>query len=718
MCSKPTQSRTRASLSEKMPALAAQWCVSKNGSLSPDDVSPGASKKVWWIGECGHEWEASVYSRAKNGTGCPYCSGNAVLQGFNDLATKAPDLASEWHPSKNGALLPQRVSANSHKRIWWKCSQGHEWIAQVKARYRDKSGCPYCTGVRPIKGLNDLASINPRLAAEWHPTKNGTLSPSDVLPFSNKKAWWLCPACHHEWMAVIGSRSTGCGCPKCGAEAAHKAKSTPKPDQSLAEVRPDLVGEWDEENNELTPFDVTYGSTRKVWWKCRFGHRWQATPNNRTAEDSGCPICSSEMKTSFPEQAVYFYLSRDCKSTVSSRQIVETAQGAYEIDAWIPEMKIGIEYDGVYWHKNSRKKDAAKNLALAGDGITLYRIREADKNELSGNTINYCFSNDVSQENLSWAIKELESLIGIMPRGDIQPHEDRFKIYEQYKQQFEANSLAAVFPEIASQWHPTKNGMLFPEMFSAHSGTKVWWQCPMGHEWQASIGNRTGVNHSGCPFCSGVKVSQGENDLQTLYPSLACEWHPTRNGGLLPTDVTAGSGRRVWWLGKCGHEWVTAISNRTKGTGCPYCSNNKLLPGYNDLQTRFLEIAQEWHPTLNGDLRPTDVLSGSNKVVWWLGKCGHEWRMDVKSRTTARCDCPYCTNKRVLKGYNDLSTTNPSLAREWNIERNCNLTPEDVVAGSTKAVWWKCSHCGYEWVAQIGKRSRSPICPKCRKKPE
>ena len=138
-------------------------------------------------------------------------------------------------------------------------------------------------------------------------------------------------------------------------------------------------------------------------------------------------------------------------------------------------------------------------------------------------------------------------------------------------------NLAKLHPNLAKEWHPTKNKPLTPEQVSPGSGQKVWWRCPTkkpNHEWSAIVASR--VNGSGCPYCAGKKVC-ADNNLKFLYPDLAKEWHPTKNGDLNPSDVTPGNNQKVWW--KCEkypeHEWEATIYDRTrsdgKATGCPEC---------------------------------------------------------------------------------------------------------------------------------------------------
>ena len=126
------------------PTLANEWNYEKNNGLTPIDVMPNSGKKVWWICSKGHEWQSSIDHR-NNGCGCPYCSGGKVLNGYNDLQTVNPTLAKEWNYEKNNGLTPADVMPNSNKKVWWKCSKGHEWQATIGNRNKGR-GCPYCSG--------------------------------------------------------------------------------------------------------------------------------------------------------------------------------------------------------------------------------------------------------------------------------------------------------------------------------------------------------------------------------------------------------------------------------------------------------------------------------------------------------------------------------------------------------------------------------------------
>lgn len=202
------------------PELVEEWHPTKNGKHSPSSVTAGSKKNVWWKCKKGHEWQAVVYKR-KNGAGCPVCNGYRVTQ-ENCLSVQNPGLAKQWHPVKNGNLTPFLIKPGSNKKVWWKCKEGHEWQAVISSRNRG-NGCPYCSG-RKVNENNSLVKLNPELAAQWHPTKNGDLQISNFSAGSGKKVWWRCKE-GHEWEAVIASRNSGRGCPFCSGQRVMKHTS-------------------------------------------------------------------------------------------------------------------------------------------------------------------------------------------------------------------------------------------------------------------------------------------------------------------------------------------------------------------------------------------------------------------------------------------------------------------------------------------------------------
>ena len=270
-----------------------------------------------------------------------------------------------------------------------------------------------------------------------------------------------------------------------------------------------------------------------------------------------------------------------------------------------------------------------------------------------------------------------------------------------------SNSLAAVHPELVAEWSE-KNLPLTPDSITFGSNKKVWWKGSCGHEWQASVKARSGGEK--CPICSGARVVEGINDLATLKPQLAQEW--SKKNELKPTEVSVASHKKIIWKCKNRHEWTASIKSRTvNGTGCPYCSHNKVLAGFNDLASQYPEVAAEWSDR-NIPLQPTMVTAFANSKAWWKCKdCGNEWYTLISTRSGGS-KCPYCSGYTLLKGFNDLETTHPHIAVEWS-EKNYPLNPCDVNAKSRRNVWWKCKTCGYEWKSVINARVKGTVCPVC-----
>lgn len=537
-------------------------------------------------------------------------------------------LIAEWDWEKNNELdfNPEKLTLGSHTKTWWKCSNGHEWQATIKDRNRGR-GCPYCTSQKILKGYNDLQTINPILSKEWHGEKNNGLAPMDVLPNSSKTVWWRCNV-GHEWQAVIASRNRGRGCPYCAGQKILIGEN------ELQTVNPNLVREWNyEKNNGLTPMDVMPNSHMKVWWKCDKGHEWQARIQHRN-NGRGCPICNSERTTSFPEYAIMYYLEKYGLDVVHLYR-----DKGYELDIYIPSKKIAIEYDGGFWHGNKTKKDLEKNQKCVKDGIELYRIREGLPS-LHGSSIDYIVQE--KRKDLPQILKEVLSKI-IGTDVDVDLERDTIPIENLRKYTEKEKSILISNPKVTAEWNYEKNGNLKPEHVTSNSNKKVWWKCSKGHEWQATIDNRN--NGNGCPYCSGRYAVKGENDLQTVNPTLATEWNYEKNNKLEPIDVTPNSSQKVWWKCDKGHEWQATINHRNNGSGCPYCASRRVLKGFNDLQTVNPTLSREWNYEKNKGLTPMDVMPNSHKKVWWKCDKGHAWQATIASRNGGR-SCPYCSGRK------------------------------------------------------------------------
>eukprot|EP00128_Syssomonas_multiformis_P003498 Colp12_sorted_trinity150504_noHs@9835 len=283
------KSASLADRAAEFPLVVRQWHPSKN-ILQPQDVAPFSSKKVWFLCDQGHEWDARINARSQ-GNGCPMCA-NRKVSSTNNLLVKHPEIAAEWHSTKNGDLTTEMVTQCSGKKVWWQCKEGHEWEARVANRTLLKSGCLKCA-IQRLKGapraIQSLLDARPDLALEWHPTKNGVLTPDAVSRAAKRKVWWQCPRVPaHEWCARVDARTlVNSGCPYCKKTARPLSETN-----NLLALDPEVAQEWHPTlNGELTPDKMAGKSDKKVWWRCKScGHEWPARVKNRTGGD-GCPKC-------------------------------------------------------------------------------------------------------------------------------------------------------------------------------------------------------------------------------------------------------------------------------------------------------------------------------------------------------------------------------------------------------------------------------------------
>lgn len=402
-----------------------EWYYELNVPLTPADVKSHSDISVWWICSRGHIWQARVSNRT-SGTGCPFCAGNRYISGETDLQSTYPEIARQWHPTMNENVKPSEISAKSNIYAWWICERGHEWRTKINNRTSNRTGCPFCSGNRVIKGETDLASQYPEVAVQWHPEKNGTLTPDEVSVKSNCYAWWRCSR-GHEWRTKIYHRTDGNGCPYCSGQQAIVGET------DLGTKNPVLAADWNNvKNGELMPQNVTAHSHKKVWWKCSCGHEWCASVGDRSA-GRGCPICSgrqlmegvNDFATIFPELAAEWYFPKN-----NGKYSKEYAPHSNKYAYWICE-------HGHIW-------------------------RAQINNRANGTGCPFC--------NQSKLIPE-------------------------------KTSLAVINPVLAAQWHPIKNDGLTVYQVSAFCNDKAWWRCENGHEWDATVSNRS--NGKGCPYCFG-----------------------------------------------------------------------------------------------------------------------------------------------------------------------------------------------------------------------
>lgn len=212
---------------------------------------------------------------------------------------------------------------------------------------------------------------------------------------------------------------------------------------------------------------------------------------------SGCPKCAMKNHSSFPEQALYFYISKLNTDVLSRSKFFN-----YELDIYLPEFNFSIEYDGSRWHKNSYERDIIKTNLLLKNNINIIRIREKGLLPID-NCINF-FRLNHSEKDLTRVLNEVLSYITINYNLEINFvidfKKDKQLIFENILNNNLENSVEKTHPEILPLWHPTKNGNMLPKHFTFGTHTKAWWKCEKGHEWESRI-YYVCRNTNKCPEC-------------------------------------------------------------------------------------------------------------------------------------------------------------------------------------------------------------------------
>lgn len=352
------------------------------------EVSPESTRMLHWRCTRGHTWRASPAVRVSRRNGCPACSGR-VAGPINNLEALAPHLAREWHPHLNQGLSPSLITVSSGRKVWWRCliHGHHEWRQSPAVRLRNPS-CPFCTGQR-THPRESLAARHPELAAQWHASLNGMLTPDQVRSGSNRKVWWTCGVVGHDpWKTSPHERTArASGCPQCSGRKA-------SPDNNLRrhiEEHPHLahlLGEWDETSNlDLSLEALTPASHTRVAWVCRkpgCGHRWKSTPHVRV-RGVGCPKCDADCYATSRTEI----LLRNELAWVFGAGVVREGKGfpmasgkLRKADIVIESLRLVVEYDGAYYHSEQLRpgrtaSDRAKTQALREAGFQVIRVREA-----------------------------------------------------------------------------------------------------------------------------------------------------------------------------------------------------------------------------------------------------------------------------------------------------------------------------------------------------
>ena len=433
-------------------------------------------------------------SNRKNGTGCPFCSHRRICE-ETSLQQTHPNLTKEFHLLKNFPLTPISVSIGSPKKIWWKCFKNHEWQCVISKRSNGNGKCPFCS-CRKVSFDNNLTVTHPDLIKEWS-SKNGVLAPQYVTCKYRKKTWWRCRF-NHEWEASPVERTRGSGCPSC------------KPSISRIELRLfcELKSLFEKaRQSEMIDgykFDIYVPEINLAievdgfyWHKSKF--EFDLKKSNAAIKHGVGVVRVREdgLEMTSKNDLVFSQKMNDfCVVDLVLRKIMILNKGLEPIV--LPYLR-DKQFKGVseYLERSYQLCSPTKELSLAKTNPNLALEWETEKNgNLTPSDVAPC-----SNRKVWWGCEKKHIWIDSINHRSA----GRGCPYCHHKRPSKELNLLQNNPVLASQWSD-KNKGLTSDCVLPYSMRKVWWVCPNGHEWKASINNRNRKNRKGteCPYCQAA----------------------------------------------------------------------------------------------------------------------------------------------------------------------------------------------------------------------
>lgn len=552
----------------------------------------------------------------------------------NSIAVKRPDLLEVWDWKKNceTGLDPYVLGSKSNKKAWWRCPDyGHSYETVIQSKTLGY-GCPYCKNKKVLPGFNDVATTHKHLLGEWDHEHN-TVRPDQITYGSQIKIAWVCADCGNRYNMTVSDRLRGRRCPACAKKDHVNPKTIVAPGNSLKDVFPEIAAEWHPyKNGDSVPEDYRPHSNKKVWWMCSFGHEWESTINNRTGTyRRGCPHCSARLRTSFPEKAIFYYVSKLFDDAISCAT-VELGDETVSFDVWIESIHTAIEYDGGHWHTDKKREDRKNRLCL-DNGIKMIRVSEpgcVKYNDIIS-VVRIERGDDRSFKTLDDAISSVFDALGRSGSVSVDSDRDECEIRSLINSSIVENSFGKNCPDAASEWHPTKNGSITPYTVSHHSGFKAWFVCENNHEYRMSVANR--AKGCGCLTCAMKKCGMEKmmpdagKSLADMFPESLAAWHPTNNGDMTPWDVTPCSNKKFWWsCVECGDDYVAAPMKKTRYGGgflCASCARKAAG------MRRRERVGLEFLKTANLNNEDVEVIGqyvrSKTKISCRCKVCGYVW---------------------------------------------------------------------------------------------
>ncbi len=289
---------------------------------------------------------------------------------------------------KRFTLKSGNVYKRSNEKLIFSCFDCGEdfymgWNAVISG-----AGCAVCCGMQ-VTEKTSLAYLRPDLVKEW--SEKNSISPFSVRVYSAKQVFWRCQKCGYEWKSSISSHSYGGGCPACsGAVASDKNR--------LSVLYPEIAKEWDyEKNKTLKLADISFGSHKKVWWRCWFcGYGWVSTVKHRTIEKSGCPECNISRGE---KQVLNFLIKNNIRHSFQHKFNDCINISPLTFDFYLFNLNACVEYNGQQHYEP---------VSIFGGEKAFIKNKQRDKIKRE-----YCIENNIGFLEIPyWEFDNIEKILG------------------------------------------------------------------------------------------------------------------------------------------------------------------------------------------------------------------------------------------------------------------------------------------------------------------
>lgn len=420
----------------------------------------------------------------------------------------------------------------------------------------------------------------------------------------------------------------------------------------IAEERPDLVEEWHETANKgNTPYNVRAGSDKVIIWYCKECGHIWKSQAKSRARKNTGCPKCHERYNVSFPELAIYYYLKQIFNDAKLNEPMEQIGKYNSVDIFIPSKRLSVEYDGGHTHREKLKLDKEKSHLILARGYELFRIRDNGLPPLEIEGIQEYLYERTSNKSIGQMIQHILVMI-----------DKRYKGF-------------------SKDIHRTKE--------------------------------KINVDLDNIPILAQVPPIIEKDNLLDNYPEIETIWDYEKNYPLRPEHFKQYSNHKAWFICGEGHTTLAQVGSKAQGHDCKVCSGQVATEEYN-LELLFPEVANEWNYELNNGT-PDTYLPFSNEVVFWdCPKCKSTYDNAINDRTGGGENCSYCVGKRVNKT-NCLSFTHPELAKEWDYNKNGELTPEKVTKGSHAKVFWICEKGHSSYPAYVYRRAgvKGTGCPTC-----